>query len=251
MPLLPELPAPAELALFLDVDGTLLEIEERPDRVHSDARLNALLEQLRDALGGALSLVSGRPVADLDRIFAPARFPVAGGHGAELRIHAGDEIIAASARLPAPATAELEAMVEQHPRLLLEKKPGGVSLHYRRAPDLEPLCRRLMERLMVCVGDEFRLIGGKMVLELVPQGHHKGVVVREMMQHAPFTGRRPVFVGDDVTDEDGFRAVNEFGGFSVRVGDKRTSEARYVLKDVAAVRDWLDSLLVQADPERA
>lgn len=250
MPLLPEFPAPAGLALFLDVDGTLLDIEERPDLVHADARLHALLERLRDAHGGALSLISGRPIADLDRIFAPARFPAAGGHGAELRIHAGDEITAAGGGLPAPAIAELEALVEKHPQLLLEKKPGGVSLHYRRAPELKSLCRRLMDRLLDRVGDHFRLIAGKMVLELAPRDHHKGKVVHEMMRHAPFNGRRPVFVGDDVTDEDGFRAVNGLGGFSVRVGDKSDSEARYVLKDVTAVREWLESLLEQAGRER-
>ena len=233
----------ARTALFLDVDGTLLEIRDRPEEVIADPELVEVLDKLSAALDGALSLISGRSIAQIDRIFAPARFPVAGAHGAEIRLHPQDDVGGSSSELPGPILARLEALVQEHEGLLLEHKNGGASLHYRMAPGLEARCRQLIDEVMAEIGGEFRLIPGKMVFELAPRGHDKGEAIKAIMNREPFAGRRPVFVGDDVTDEDGFEAVNAMHGISVRVGDAGNSAAVHSLGSVAAVRQWLESLM--------
>ena len=242
MPAPPDNFEPSKLALFLDVDGTLLDIEDRPEAVHATDSLIELLARLSAGLGGALSLISGRPVADIDRIFAPARFAAAGAHGAELRLHPGDPVSGAQTLLPASILEELRAFAGSDPGLLLEEKHSGASLHYRRAPQLEEQCTTLVHRLLPDIEKNFRLIAGKMVLELAPADHNKGAAITEMMRREPFMGRRAVFVGDDVTDEDGFRAVNGMDGITIRVGGNRGSAAEYALPDVAAVRRWLESI---------
>ncbi len=233
----------AATALFLDIDGTLLDLRDRPDDVAAGDDLIRMLNTLSDRLGGALSLISGRSIADIDRVFAPARFPAAGSHGAEIRLHPQDEVEIAAASLPDDVMTELAEFAAAHDGLLLERKLGGASLHYRMAPELLEQCRRLVDDLMVRVGQDFRLIPGKMVFELAPRSHDKGQAIAAMMEREPFAGRRPVFVGDDVTDEDGFRAVNDMQGVSIRVGEDRTSAATFMLDDVAAVRRWLETLL--------
>jgi trehalose 6-phosphate phosphatase len=232
----------ADTALFLDVDGTLLEIRDRPEEVVADPGLIHLLDTLSGRLDGALSLVSGRSVAEIDRIFSPARFPAAGAHGAEIRLHPQDVVSGSTAKLPASVVAGLEKFAAMHEGLLLEHKNGGISLHYRMAPGLEDLCREQVNGLMPQIEQEFRLIPGKMVFELAPRGHNKGKAIAAMMHRKPFAGRRPVFVGDDVTDEDGFTTVNAMGGVSVRVGEDRDSAAAYSLGSVADVRHWLESI---------
>ena len=132
--------------------------------------------------------------------------------------------------------------MEQNPALLLEEKCGGVSLHYRRAPHLEQQCKAYVQKLLPEIDKDFRLIAGKMVLELAPKDHNKGAAITEMMRREPFSGRRAVFVGDDVTDEDGFRAVNAMDGITIRVGGNHDSAAEYALPDVADVRNWLESI---------
>ena len=226
------------IALFLDVDGTLLDFRDHPDHVRSDPDLVELLLLAQQAVGGALSLVSGRSIDAIDRIFAPARFPAAGGHGVELRLPGGRMRAFAGAALPEPALLRLKSFADRQ-GLLLEQKRGGIALHYRQAPELEDDCRQLVRGVLCGIEENFRLIDGKKVLELAPRGHDKGEVVREIMRSAPYAGRLPVFLGDDVTDEDGFRAVNALGGISIRVGDWQATAARYRLDDVAGVRSWL------------
>ncbi|MGW8370416.1 MAG: trehalose-phosphatase [Gammaproteobacteria bacterium] len=233
---------PGTEALFLDVDGTLLEIRDHPGDVVADPPLIALLEDLLAGFGGALSLVSGRSVSEIDRIFSPVRFPAAGAHGAEIRLHASEAVGNTAVRLPADVAEALEKFAASHDGLLLEHKNGGVSLHYRLAPQLADDCRSVIDELLPSIAGDFRLIAGKMVLELAPRGHNKGLAIHEIMQSEPFAGRRPVFGGDDVTDEDGFRAVNDSDGISVRVGSIQNSAALYALDSVDAVRSWLESI---------
>ena len=242
MPAPPDNLEPSNLALFLDVDGTLLDIEDHPADVHADQDLITLLERLSRGLDGALSLISGRSVADIDRIFAPAKFAAAGGHGAELRLHPDDPVSSTKWSLPASILERIREFAANSPGLLLEEKRGGVSLHYRRAPELEEQCTKFVQGLLPEIEQDFRLIAGKMVFEFAPREHHKGAAISGMMQRDPFTRRRAVFVGDDVTDEDGFRAVNALGGIAIRVGDCRGSEAEYSLPDVGAVHRWLASI---------
>ncbi len=241
----PQNPDLATTALFLDVDGTLLEIRERPEDVEADGDLIALLQALSAAVNGALSLISGRPVAEIDRIFAPARFAAAGSHGAEIRLRPQDEVAITTTRLPADASAALTEFADAHDGVIVEHKSSGASLHYRMAPQLEAQCRALVDQLMGALEPDFRLIAGKMVFEIAPRAHDKGAAIRAMLEHAPFLDRQPVFVGDDVTDEDGFRSVNALGGISIRVGLKHDTSAAYTLEDVAAVRHWMSSLMKQ------
>jgi trehalose 6-phosphate phosphatase len=242
MPAPPDNLEPSNLALFLDVDGTLLDIEDHPADVRADQALIALLGRLSQGLDGALSLISGRTVDDIDRIFAPARFAAAGGHGAELRLHPDDSVSSAKWSLPTSIIERIREFAANSPGLLLEEKRGGMSLHYRRAPELEKQCTTFVQSLLPEIEQDFRLIAGKMVFEFAPREHHKGAAISEMMQRDPFTRRRTVFVGDDVTDEDGFRAVNALDGIAIRVGGSRGSEAQYSLPDVAAVHRWLESI---------
>ncbi len=234
-------------ALFLDVDGTLLGIESHPDRVVADAALRELLDRLSLQTGGALALVSGRTLAALDRIFAPLVLPAAGAHGSELRASRDGAHSGVSHVLPAGVFAALEDFAAAHDGLVLEPKPGGASLHYRRAPELEHECRRLLHTLMDGLWSGHRLIDGKMVLELVPAGASKGDAIRTLMHEVPFAGRRPVFIGDDTTDEDGFNVVNAMGGTSIRVGALDGSAALYAFDNVAEVREWLAATAAATD----
>lgn len=238
------------LALFLDVDGTLLEIRDDPADVCADGELIDLLEQCLDRLDGAMALISGRSAKEIDRIFAPAVFPVAGAHGSERRGHDGKVSNAVDRPPSREALAPLETLVARHTGLLLEHKHGGVSLHYRRVPALETECRRAVEEVLAELGDSFRLIAGKMVFEIAPRAHDKGAAIRAFLEESPFAGRVPVFVGDDVTDEDGFRAVNKLGGVSIRIGDIEQSEAQYCLEGVVAIRPWLREAILAREPRR-
>lgn len=241
---------PANIALFLDVDGTLLPIRDKPDDVVADSTLIATLRRCSLRLDGAMALVSGRAISEIDRIFAPEVFPAAGAHGAELRMHDGRTTSVDDAPLPEKALRPIERLVARHEELLLEHKRGGVSLHYRRAPTLETACRNLAHRVVDELGDAYRLIAGKMVFEIAPQAHNKGVAINEFLATPPFAGRRPVFVGDDVTDEDGFRVVNELGGVSIRVGDIADSEARFALATAEDVVSWLQDAILGSEAAR-
>lgn len=241
------LPAPPPIAwsssaLFLDVDGTLLEIAEHPDDVRADAGLITSLQHTADRLGGALALISGRRVSDVNRIFEPARFPVSGAHGAEYQDVNGALSRKPTVTLPERVRSAAKDFADTYPGVLLELKDFGIALHYRQAPDLAEACRSLMSSVASSVRDDFRLIEGKMVLELTPRSVSKGHAIAEFLKGDPFTDRKPVFVGDDVTDEDGFIVANRLSGLSIRVGKSPTTTAKYALRDVAAVRAWLKNI---------
>lgn len=233
------LPAPQrDWALFLDVDGTLVEIAETPDGIEPDDRLPDILSALSQALGGAVALISGRPIAVLDGLFAPLRLPAAGLHGLERRDAAGH--LHAPPPMPAirEATAAAADFARDNPGVLIEDKGATVALHFRRAPALGPAATRFAERLVAAQAGTV-LQKGKMVVEIRPAGKDKGSVVAEFMAEAPFRGRTPVFIGDDVTDEAGFRMVNRLDGHSVRIGARADTEAKYSIPSVAALLDWL------------
>jgi trehalose 6-phosphate phosphatase len=239
----PAPPAPrADWAYFLDLDGTLVPLGETPDHVVVPPFLPAFLTAFADWAGGAVAVVSGRPLAGIDRLLGLPTLPAAGVHGMERRRPGGEHVLAPASR---PALDEIlaafQAFALRTPGLLVEDKGRAVALHYRLAPHEAEAATVLAEELAVRFADGLRLQHGKCVLELVAQGADKGTAIEAFMAEPPFQARRPVFVGDDVTDEDGFRAVNRLGGISIRVGDDRPSDARYGLADVAAVLDWLRS----------
>lgn len=234
---IPALPAGA--AVFLDIDGTLVPHADNPDAVFIDDQLHALLGKLHDAADGALALISGRSIADVDALFSPARFAVAGQHGAERRAAGGTLHYHAplASRLLAPAL-ELRRLVQSHSGLLLEEKGASLALHYRGEPALAGLVELEVRRVLAGLGDEFELQAGKFVFEVKPSGKDKGTAIADFMAEAPFAGRLPVFVGDDLTDEFGFDLVNRLGGHSVKVGPGPT-RARWQLDNAGAVRSWL------------
>lgn len=228
------------VALFLDVDGTLLEIASRPDAVRVPAALRNTLQLAAAREGGALALISGRCIRELDQLFAPCVFPAAGQHGLERR-DANGAITRpdVDVELLRPARDALIALQSRHDGLLLEDKGTALAMHYRLAPRAEPAVRETMTRLAAPLAEQFVVREGKCVLELAPKGVSKRTAIEAFMHEAPFAGRTPVFVGDDVTDEDGFAAVNEMRGYSIRVGASSPTVARYSFGSVSAVIAWL------------
>lgn len=228
-----------EIALFLDVDGTLLEIAPTPLAVVVPNSLKDLLRRAAMQEAGAVALVSGRSLRDLDTLFAPQVFTAAGQHGLERRAADGQmwRLQVDVAQLDA-ARATLVQFVAQHPSLLLEDKGRALALHYRSAPELAELVHGKMQAVLGAL-QGFQLRPGKCVVELVPSGASKRTAIEAFMTEAPFAGRVPVFIGDDLSDEDGFAAVNALDGHSVRVGKTAFTTARAHMDDVASVIDWL------------
>lgn len=232
-------------AYFLDVDGTLLDIAETPSAVEVDAALLALIARLHRGCDGAVALISGRALSDLDDRLGSLRLPMAGQHGLERRDVAGRLWIHA----PPPEAkcaikAALAPLIERHPGLFLEDKGLTLALHYRRVPTLASHAHRLMTRLVADAGGVLELQKGKRVVEVKPAGIDKGTAIGEYLAESPFMGRRPVFIGDDTNDEHGFAAINRADGLSIKVGAGATC-ARYRLPDVAAVRGWLAGALTE------
>lgn len=229
------------LALFLDVDGTLLPLAETPADVRADANTGRLLEHLRRLHGRALALVSGRPLGEIDRLFAPHHFAAAGQHGAEWRDAAGasGKYTAHLAEL-ADLRRQVLRIAASDARLLMEDKGLTLALHFRRAPERGPELSTVLATALAAY-PALALQHGKCVLEVRPAGCGKDTAIRRMLNTKPFAGRRPLFAGDDVTDENAFRFINALGGFSIKVG-AGASNAHYRLADPSAVRTWLAAL---------
>jgi trehalose 6-phosphate phosphatase len=226
-------------ALFLDVDGTLLDIAPHPAAVRVDAPLRQLLSRLRTAAGGALALVSGRSVADVEALFAPLELCIAGQHGAERRDHAGRLLRQVRQPVGLRVAAErLGRFVAERPGLVLENKGLNIAVHYRAAPACEREVGEELAGIIAELGEDFELQAGKMVYELKPVGQSKGAAIAQFMREAPFRGRVPVFVGDDLTDESGFAVANKLGGHSIKVG-AGDSRAAWRLPAPEGVRAWL------------
>ena len=216
-----------------------------------EAGLLDLLERLRAAAGGALALVSGRSVEDIDTLFAPLVVPAAGQHGTERRTADGTiRRHAPSIESLGRAAAEIVRLTAAHSGLVFENKGMTLALHYRLAPGLSVLAEREMRAIAAGLGDAFELQTGKFVMEIKPSGKDKGSAIAEFAAEAPFAGRRPVFIGDDLTDEPGFEVVNRAGGHSVKVGPGVT-RARWHLFDAAAVRRWLAAYVAHFGAEDA
>lgn len=239
-----EPPSPrADWAFFLDVDGTLINLADTPQAVCVDAALLDLIGQLHRASGGAVALVSGRMISDLQGRLGALTLPLAGQHGLERRDATGRLWIHAAPPAAKYAVKEaLAPMLARHPGLMLEDKGLTLALHYRLAPTMAASVHRIMRRLVSQVGQGLELQRGKRVVEIKPAGIDKGTAVAEYLAEPPFRGRRAVFIGDDLNDEHGFAEVNRLGGVSIKVG-RGASCARFRLKDVASVRRWLATAL--------
>jgi trehalose 6-phosphate phosphatase len=242
----------ARCALFLDIDGTLLDLASTPDRVRVDPDVTVLLPRLAGRLGGAVALITGRAIADADRLFPGLALPIAGQHGLERRaadgsVHLHDASMRGLARL----RRELARFAARHEGLLLEDKGATLALHYRLVPGLAAHVHRTVRAMLqtMAVSAEWRLQPGKGILEIKPDGRDKGTAMLEYMAEPPFAGRLPVFAGDDLTDEYGFVAASHLGGWAVKVG-RGPTRARYRLPDVASVRAWLGTALQPAAQSR-
>lgn len=226
-----------ESALFLDFDGTLAELAPQPEAVRVASGLVSALATLYELLGGALAIVSGRRLGDIDHFLAPLGLPAAGEHGAQHR-HADGRLTSMTAPDLAAALEAAHALVDRHAGLRVEQKVAAVALHYRHAPALQPLCRAVLSDVVERIPG-LELLEGKCVLEIKPAGVNKGRAIEAFMAEPPFTGRQPWFAGDDVTDEAGFDVVQRLGGHGLKVGPG-PSLAQHRCDSPQALRQWLD-----------
>lgn len=238
----PPLVDPAEIGLFLDFDGTLVDLVDRPDAVTVNANLRTLLKQLSDRLEGRVAVVSGRSIAQLADFFGSLseRLALVGSHGAEVKTP-GEEVV--SPERP-PALDEAEDLFARtfggNERIVIEVKTLGVAIHYRLDPSAEAAAVDLATDFASKHGLELQR--GKMMVEVRSAGHDKGRGIAALLGMAPFAGTVPVFVGDDLTDEPGFARCAQMGGVGILVGEPRATAAQYRLPDVAAVHEWLAAL---------
>lgn len=241
MKLAPQLTPPRaspDWAYFLDVDGTLVEIAETPGEVRVPIELKTIISLSHRCCDGALAIISGRAISDLDLLLGLPQLPMAGQHGLEIRDANGQT------QYHAPADNglvdiihHLQHLQARHPGLLLEYKGATLAIHYRKVPVLGSYLSRLLKGLLALQPD-LQLQRGKFVFELKPGGFDKGTAISQLMSMPPFAGRRPVFIGDDLTDEHGFNIINRMQGLSIKVGNGRTC-AQYRISSVEAVRGWL------------
>jgi trehalose 6-phosphate phosphatase len=225
-------------ALFLDFDGTLTDLAPQPDAVQVTEELVPTLRQLQTQLNGALAIVSGRPLTELDGFLAPLQLPTAAEHGAQCRWPSGDVD-----RLASPDLCDVarlaSALAAQHAGLHVEIKTAGVALHYRHAPALEAQCLQVMQQA-ISGRPGLELLRGKFVFEAKPTGVSKGTAIAAFMAQPSFASRLPLFAGDDVTDEAGFATVQRLGGQSIKIGEGATL-AHYRCATPAAFRQWLQA----------
>lgn len=234
--------AAGPVALFIDFDGTLVEIAPSPDAVKVPSSLPARLRALHMALGGAVAIVTGRTIDSIEGFLPDQDLSITGGHGTERR-HLGRRDTANPALLDnarAIASRVTNALDGQL-GIFVEPKPTGVAVHYRAAPEKGALSRAALTHAIAGFNN-FHVIGGKKVFEARPNWADKGTAVERLMQVEPFLGRTPIFVGDDVTDEDGFAAVNRLGGFGIRIGEGDT-HARFILPAISDLSDYFDALI--------
>jgi len=225
-------------AVFLDFDGTLVEIAEHPGLVQLSQDTRHALTQLYSALDGALAVITGRDIGDIDRFLKPLHLPIAGVHGLKRRSADG---VLRSVLVNDHAISELndrlQDAITDTKGLLFEHKSGAIALHYRGRPDLEQACVEAMDQATRDM-EGIHLVRGKMVIEAKPSMSDKGGAVEHFLSEPPFAGRTPVFAGDDVTDEDAFAVVNSQGGISIKVGPGPT-QAHYRSKGITEFLDWL------------
>jgi trehalose 6-phosphate phosphatase len=232
----------AQVAILLDVDGTILDVAPTPQSVAVPASLVRTLAELSARTNGALALVSGRLIENLDRLFAPLKLPCVGGHGVEWRISELAPIQRRHAELSPLLKTQVAAAGTVDPRIIVEDKGTSLAVHYRMAPERGPLIRNKIAAILDrAPGEKLEMLCGKAVIEIKPPNFNKGVAVCELMKSAPFAQRIPLFVGDDVTDESVFAVMPTLGGFGYSVGQEMAGVAG-TFGGPQDVRDWLSGL---------
>ena len=232
-------PPPIELlreaSLFLDFDGTLVDIAPRPDAVRASSELSDLLSRLHQRLEGRVAILTGRAAADVADLLGTVTIMVGGHHGLETSGRTGGDVKRPD--VLDSVVSDLRQLEAEYPGVLVEDKPLGVALHYRQAPDAEEACRTAAQSAAQRSGLEIQ--PGKMVFELKPQGANKGDALKAMMAEEPFAGTRPIFLGDDLTDEPAFRAAQDMGGAGIMVGDRAPTSASFRIASVDEALHWL------------
>lgn len=240
----PPLRSSPKVALFLDFDGTLVDIAPRPDLVKIGQSLPTLIERLAERLDGRMAVISGRAIEVLDHMLGPIDVAMAGSHGGEFRPSGNEEVHSLADPLPDSIAHPLGAFAREHGDLLVERKPFSMAVHYRDHPGMrEPL---LAAARGIAIGHGASVKEGKMVVEVVMPGSDKGSAVAKFMEMPAFAGAMPYFVGDDLTDEDAFLTVAELGGGGILVGAIRETFAQWRLESVGEVHAWLQGGL---DPD--
>ncbi|MGH7023839.1 MAG: trehalose-phosphatase [Caulobacteraceae bacterium] len=232
---------PDAVSLFLDLDGTIAPLERTPEAVGPDVARRRLLDAMRARLGGRLAVISGRTLGDLDRVLEGRIASLGAVHGLARRMPNGEIVEAAGAEQVGQAVEEMRTFAAADPSLLVEDKGPAASLHFRLHPEAGPECRDFVRRLGLRHGLDVQ--EGDMVMEVRAPGPDKGEAIAAFMAAPPFAGYRPVFLGDDLTDEDGFRVARSLGGYGVIVGARRPTGATYALAGVDEARAWLRSAL--------
>jgi trehalose 6-phosphate phosphatase len=231
-----------QCAILLDIDGTILDIAPSPPQVWVPTGLRQSLSRLADLTGGAIALVSGRSINDIDLIFSPLQLPTIGVHGAEMRASADGDVQTRVAPLSKTLKRKLASVAELGPGILVEDKGYSLALHYRLAPEKGPAVLAAIAKICAGIPEEaIEILPGKLVVDIKPARINKGDAVCALMRHAPFTGRHPIFIGDDTTDLPVFDIIPKFGGQAYSVGG--------IVADVdghfatpEAVRDWLSQI---------
>jgi trehalose 6-phosphate phosphatase len=231
----------SKFALFLDIDGTLIDIASVPTAVVIPRELVALLEKARSAFDGALAIVSGRRIHEIDAMLSPALFAASGVHGCELRSAPNGPIVSQAAA-DIPILPELHELAHRFPGVLVEPKGSGVAIHYRLVPARGDDIQQQIYRLMAGVTPPLQLIGGRMVFEILPRGQSKGSAVDALMTREPFIGRLPIMIGDDIGDASAFAVAERNGGMALTVAGEHYPPASAQFDSPAAVRSWLDRI---------
>ena len=239
---------PGNIALFLDLDGTLLDITAVPTDVSAPAGLSATLDALQRRLDGAVAVLTGRKIDEVDRPLAPARLTAAGVHGAEFRSNPQGRIEVVSASVPTALVSAVERLASSIPGVLVEHKGIAIAVHYRAVPDMEPLLEAELRGLLDAHEARLELSCGRRVLELTPRASSKATALERFMRQPPFRGRRPVMIGDDLPDEPALDAAVRLEGIGLKVGGEHFREKGSDFTGPAQVRNWLERLAATLEP---
>jgi len=234
---------PSQYALFLDVDGTLLDIAPTPGEVVVPPELPELLVRLSKGLDGALAILTGRQLAEIDELLAPAMLVGAGVHGAELRTTPGGPITRVATELPETLVEQFNALAQRLPGIVAEPKGPGFAIHYRQAPDLKPTIEAEIRALIAQHPEDLVLCPGRKLFEVIPQGHSKGTALETLAGRPAFSGRTPVMIGDDVGDMPALAAAVKLGGVGLKVAGGHFGRSSVDLHGPEAVMAWLKKLL--------
>jgi trehalose 6-phosphate phosphatase len=233
------------IALFLDLDGTILDIATAPTAVTTPPDLVETLRSLQDSLWGAVAVLTGRKIAEVDRLLAPLRLPAAGVHGSEIRVEPDGDIASMAEAVPAHLRKDVEKLAESHSGTLFEDKGLSIAVHYRAVPSLEKVLEAELRRILDRHTSRLVLSHGRRVLELVPEQSTKGVALEKMMRLPPFRDRLPVMIGDDMPDETALAAAVGLGGLGLKVRGEHFRSGSVDFGGPADVRGWLHDLAHQ------